>query len=464
MGKTKSANSKRKKESDSASDTSFGTPKRSCSEPRQEQRRITEYATAKMTDPTPDQKLDRILAEMKSLPKLIEGLSTTIEQLRGEVLDLTEKCRHLEHDLGREKERNKNLEQQVKEAKCQSKLALAKSDDIEQWNRRSSVRILNLPDPFERESYRDCLNKVTHYLAFALNVPHFPEGHIDICHRVGRYLPDGPPRQVLVKFLRRTTKLEVMGGRKRTPKGDPFIVEDLTKHRLELLRKARGFSGARNAWSRGGEIYARLWGDRVIHITDDTDWDRLHDQAMLSPERHPGDRKEHGSLASSQFRKKSTKTHRYRNTPVESTQAQDRQIPVREKDQPSMQQSNAQQEIPVPQVKQQWLKPGQSRPARKAELSPEVATQQMLLREESQGATGGSYLSPETQSEGYHTERASVSELRSETTATVRASALGTSSTLRQAGTGDADTRRRAKVGEDVADSVAEAGDSEPME
>ena len=76
MGKTKSANSKRKRDSDSTSDTSLGTSKRSCSGPRQEQRRITEYATAKTTDLIRDEKLDNILAEVSeliSVPRLIES-------------------------------------------------------------------------------------------------------------------------------------------------------------------------------------------------------------------------------------------------------------------------------------------------------------------------------------------------------------------------------------------------------
>jgi len=293
MGKPKATNSKRKKAADSSSDTSFGTPKRSCSESRTEQKLITEFTSSGMAENIDsNDKLDQILAEiaeLKSIPRLITDLKTTIEQLRGEVLDVTQQCKNLERNLEKERKKTAVLEQQVREARHQAQLALTKADDTEQWNRRSSVRILNLPDPFAQEPHRDCIGKVTEFLAHILNVPSFAEEHIDICHRVGKYSPDGPPRQVIVKFMRRTTKLEVMERRKRMPRGAPFIVEDLTKARLQLLQKARAFPGARNAWSRGGKIFARLWGDRIVPITDDTDWDRLHDQAMLSPEYHRGD-------------------------------------------------------------------------------------------------------------------------------------------------------------------------------
>ena len=88
------------------------------------------------------EKIDQILAqtaELKSVPKLILDLKSSIEQLRGEVLDLTQKCKTLEHNLETEKGKNSKLEEQVKEGKYQAQLALTKADDIEQWNRRSSV-------------------------------------------------------------------------------------------------------------------------------------------------------------------------------------------------------------------------------------------------------------------------------------------------------------------------------------
>jgi len=72
---------------------------------------------------------------------------------------------------------------------------------------------------------------------------------------------------------------------KGAPTGTPFVVDDLTKRRRQLLQKARAFPAARNAWAWKGQIFVRLWGDRVVHVTEETEWDRLHDIAMKSPER-----------------------------------------------------------------------------------------------------------------------------------------------------------------------------------
>ena len=91
-----------------------------------------------------------------------------------------------------------------------------------------------------------------------------------------RHLDDA---QVLVKLLRRTTKLRVMQSRRRKTHADsPFVVEDLTTRRYKLLLTARSNPGITSAWSREGNIYARVWGDRVIRITEETDWSRIFRQ------------------------------------------------------------------------------------------------------------------------------------------------------------------------------------------
>ena len=291
MGKPQAK--KRGRGRESTSDTSLSSPaKRSCSRRRTEQRSITDYATRDTTrdtetEATSEDKLDRVLAaisDLRGIPRSVEELKQTIDLLRGEVLDLTHKCQGLEKELNRQKTITEKQNQLILEARDQAQLAWSKLDDLEQWNRRSNIRIINLPDPDEKESNENCLQRVMNFLKRAIDIEFLYEHEVDICHRVGRYEP-GNPRAVIVKFVRRTTKMAVMRGRLRNlPRGSPFVVEDLTKRRFQLLMKARNFPGARNAWSREGTIYARLWGDRIIQITEETNWEKLHDEAMLSPE------------------------------------------------------------------------------------------------------------------------------------------------------------------------------------
>ena len=156
--------------------------------------------------------------------------------------------------------------------------AWRKVDDLEQWNRRSSVRVINLPDPDEHEGHIQCLHRVMWFFTTILGLGSFDPDQIDICHRVGRF-SESRNRLVIVKFLRRTTKLYLMANKRRSRQGAPYVVEDLTKRRLHLLQKARSFSGIKQAWSSEGRILARLWNERVVAINEDTDWNRLGSRA-----------------------------------------------------------------------------------------------------------------------------------------------------------------------------------------
>jgi len=250
---------------------------------RPDQRKITDFAE---NPKSREEKLDRVLngvEELKAVPQNLDEIKEVIQQLRGEVLDLSHKCRKMEEELKHQKSHAQSQFNRAEEAISKAKLAWAKVDDLEQYSRRANIRILNLPDE-ARETHYQCRQKVTQFLKSKLKMETFRQDDIDICHRIGSFGDN--PRPIIVKFLRRTTKISVMERRpKGAPKGTPFVVDDLTKRRRQLLQKARAFPAARNAWAWKGQIFVRLWGDRVIHVTEETEWDRLHDIAMESPER-----------------------------------------------------------------------------------------------------------------------------------------------------------------------------------
>jgi len=291
MPKTKKRNRGRESASDTSS-TSTPNNKRSCSGRRGDQRPITEFTNVVERASNTDEKLDKVLegiSEIRAVRSLTETLQTTVEQLRGEVLEWTHACRKLQSDLEHQKKMTERASQEATDAKLSANLAWSRLDDIEQWNRRSSVRILNLPDNDERETHIQCLRRVTEFLRHNLKMTYFNPDEIDICHRVGRFSRDGRPRQIVVKFMRRTTKIAVMEHRPRgSPPGSPFVVEDLTRRRYNLMRRARLNPDVTNTWSRDGHIYARLRGDRVTRITDNTDWGKLGEQSASSS--NPGHR------------------------------------------------------------------------------------------------------------------------------------------------------------------------------
>jgi len=249
-----------------------------------DQRYITDYARNTDSNASPEDKLDKVLVgveELKDVPCMVECLKTEISQLRGEVLEMTNKIRSLEQEINRHQREKEHLAQATREATYVANMAWKKIDDLEQWSRRSNARIVNLPDSDRYEPHFQTLQKVI-FFTRDLGLTNFTPDLVDICHRVGRFDPQGKPRQIIVKFLRRTTKLDVMEGRRRTPRGAPFLVEDLTKRRYQLLAKARNLSGTKGAWSKEGKIYIRLANGRALQITEDTDWTSLQEQTGLA--------------------------------------------------------------------------------------------------------------------------------------------------------------------------------------
>ena len=88
MGKP-TRSGKRNRKLDSNSDSSLsGTPKRTCSEGRNNQRQITEFTTSGNSDEKLNKVLDGV-AELKGVPKQIQEVTDVIELLRGEVLELS---------------------------------------------------------------------------------------------------------------------------------------------------------------------------------------------------------------------------------------------------------------------------------------------------------------------------------------------------------------------------------------
>ncbi|KAH3802154.1 hypothetical protein DPMN_155825 [Dreissena polymorpha] len=100
-----------------------------------------------------------------------------------------------------------------------------------------------------------------------LNV-HLEYKDIEIAHRLGKYIPN-KNRAVIVKFVRRQTKIDVMKRAKQLKGTGIYINEDLTKINAEVLASLRlkEPSHFERAWSHEGKLFVRYNGiDRNEHV------------------------------------------------------------------------------------------------------------------------------------------------------------------------------------------------------
>src|SRR5690606_16723040 len=111
-------------------------------------------------------------------------------------------------------------------------------DEMEQYGRRNSIRIFGIPETVQGLNAReDTTEAVCQTLTSTLGLSVSPN-EIDISHRIGS--ADGDrPRPIIVKFVRREKRLEVLRNRKKLA-GTPVSIDvDLTKERARLLKRAK---------------------------------------------------------------------------------------------------------------------------------------------------------------------------------------------------------------------------------
>src|SRR5690606_24347555 len=107
-----------------------------------------------------------------------------------------------------------------------------KLDQIEQYERLDAVRVYGL----EESEEEDAGDLVAKFFTKELKVK-VSKQDINIAHRLGPVSADGKPRPMIVKFLRREQRLQVLRSRKSLKgRANLAISPDLTRPRAFLLK------------------------------------------------------------------------------------------------------------------------------------------------------------------------------------------------------------------------------------
>lgn len=163
-----------------------------------------------------------------------------------------------------------------------------KYDDMEQYSRRSCLRISGIPEPGDRN---EDVTKIV--LDFAKRVgSKIGTGDIDRAHRVGRPRTSDDVdnagararttsgREIIIKFTNSSARLSLLKGRAklREEKSGFFINEDLTTTRKNLAYECRKIrkieqSNIKKTWVYAGSVYILDSTDTKTRITCLSDLD-----------------------------------------------------------------------------------------------------------------------------------------------------------------------------------------------
>ena len=201
----------------------------------------------------------------------LDRVAENVEELKGEVFLLKQENDKLKAELSDYKKREEAMQRKVEEAAFEAKLAFESSDRNEQYSRRNNIKILYVEEKKDGfETTAECEQKVIRILHDKLQLRNIKPEEIEATHRVGEK-KEGQTRPIIVKFLSRKTKTEVIYNRRKLKNISPklVIVEDLTKRVYTLYRQAADHPGTVRCWTTEGRIFAKDM-DSKIHRIDTT--------------------------------------------------------------------------------------------------------------------------------------------------------------------------------------------------
>lgn len=184
-------------------------------------------------------------------PTLLQSLANILVELVGKKL---QESMQFNNDLvvGLKKE----LEEKHKEVRALKQQLQDRTDQLEMYTRRNSLRIFGLE---ERDGENN--DQLAISVAQKISVP-LSLSDIDRCHRVGPKI-SGRKRPLIVKFVSYRKRQEVFRA-KRLLKGSGITIrEDLTRNRLELLQAAIQKFGLSNVWTEDGTVIVRQGNSRL---------------------------------------------------------------------------------------------------------------------------------------------------------------------------------------------------------
>ena len=203
-----------------------------------------------------------------------------MEHLEGDMFDLRHALDKAIEDLNEVKTENEKLREDNSRYVHNLSVQSQKLNELEQYSRRSNVRIRGLVDSGPKETTVETEKLVMNFLKFKLGM-NIAVSDIDIAHRLGRHSKDGD-RPVIVKFASRKTKIITLSLRRKL-KGTRYLIsEDLTAQNHRLLQQTRDLECVHQCWSKEGRVFAKNKEGDIIEVKTSVTVDELLFQRVIN--------------------------------------------------------------------------------------------------------------------------------------------------------------------------------------
>jgi hypothetical protein len=216
--------------------------------------------------------LEDVMNKLCKNSDTLDSMSKVVEEFRAALFDLKVDNDKMKEELEKSKKREQALSEELTEAKFSASLALHKVNELEQYTRRNNVRIFGVSeegenDKSEGEHHSDqvCEKKVLQMLTKKLKVPVKSED-LEAVHRVGKVEGREGPRALIVRFVNRKKRQEVISARKALKGSGVVIVDDMTRTNIQTFEAVKRDDLCKEAWTSQGRIYMKTVTERIVRV------------------------------------------------------------------------------------------------------------------------------------------------------------------------------------------------------
>ena len=200
---------------------------------------------------------DNLICNLKTdYDNKINVIENKLCDFESKIGDLQTTVDRLESNLAEERRISERLRDENKEIKDSVQNIQSKQGGGLQYQRRNNIKIYGLKElklGGRGETETDTIKHVIDFLNVRLGL-RIQWQDICIAHRLGP-IEENRYRSIIVKFVRRTTKLNILENRHRLKGSGIVIAEDLTPENNKLFWELRESFGKYNVWTRDCQIF-----------------------------------------------------------------------------------------------------------------------------------------------------------------------------------------------------------------
>ena len=161
-------------------------------------------------------------------------ITRQFDSLRSEIFSLQQENDYLKTKVSDTEDAIEELENEVQRLQKTVEKEREFRNDLEQYQRRDSLRFLGVGPDGGRETADDCEEKVLAIINDELGLNHILSADISIARRVG--VRNTKPRPIIVKFLSRKHKIKVLQKRTILKASGRGIIENLAPINIKRLK------------------------------------------------------------------------------------------------------------------------------------------------------------------------------------------------------------------------------------